>query len=263
MASSTGCAGQFRYGVGGFVVVWGTAFAVYFVIQFLQRDSLGASSADDAYAALLFGDMVGAVVAVCAGIILLLPAGASDDLPRTTRSFGAHYCCVLLLLLVGLVSLSITSRVRDVNMQLRSADDHISSDENYVCGRRTDVLSCPTQRIELSDAFRLWQKLHPGRQECWLNTSDVSVFTFGESLANATKFPTADFSRRDTYVEFPEYAECWLYGCGCVPEQREFNANLLRAETFATMLAVVTFFLFVCAPSPADEARGAYAPSRV
>ena len=259
------CAGQFRYGVGGFVVVWGTAAAVYFLVQFLQRDTLDGVPAEDAYAALLYADMVGAVVSVCAGIILLLPACAPesdlDNLPRATRTFGAHYCCVLLLLLISLVSLSVTSRVRDVNMQLRSAENHISSDENYVCGRRTDPLSCPTQRVELSDAFRKWQTRHPNLSECWLNTSDTNVnaFTFGEAFANATRFATSDFARRDTYLLFPEYAECYLYGCGCLPDQREFNTNLLRAETFATMFAVITFFLFVCAPSPADDApRGVY-----
>lgn len=260
MPSPQDCARQFRWGVGVFVVLWALAATGYFVAQFLQRDTLDGAPGADAYDALLYGDMVGAAVSFCAGLLLLLPVCSADPdldaLPRATRTFHTHYCLTLLLLLAGLVSLAVTSRVRDVNMQLRSAGDHVSADENYVCGRRSDPLSCPTQRIQLSEPFRRWETRHPGTAECWLNTSDTNVdaFTFGEVFANATRFATADFARRDTYLAFPEYAECYFYGCGCLPDQRALNENLLRVETFATMFAVITFFLFVCAPTPADYA---------
>ena len=92
--------------------------------------------------------------------------------------------------------------------------------------------ACPSRRVTLSDAYRRWEVANPDAVECWFNTSSVhpESFVWGAAFRFAARFRTADFRQPETYTAFEQYAPCFYYGCAeaCLPDQRDFNARLLR-----------------------------------
>jgi len=259
MASPSGrCCGTRQDGgratLGVLTLLLSGAALVYLLVEFNARVVLpGVPNDADA---LLWSDMASAALALVAGMLLLSPdwccsIGRHLHLLRRERTaaFG--------LLLVGAFLAGVVSaRVRNHNMRVDGQD------ESYVCGRLDDPAACPSRRVTLSDAYRRWEVANPDAVECWFNTSSVhpESFVWGAAFRFAARFRNADFRQPETYTAFEQYAPCFYYGCAeaCLPDQRDFNARLLRLEALMGVVWSVLAVLAVCARARYDTQ--VYAP---
>lgn len=204
---------------------------------------------------LLFGVDVAAVsLAVVASFLLLLPelcceARSKDD-PQSRSDARRERCTGSVVLVVAVVLLSASARIRDVNLSL-DTEKH----PNQVCGSQNLISSCPTSRVRLSEAYQNYLKAEP--VTCWLNTSSPSSasFNWGESLRNATVFPTSDFSDPDTYVKYPEYAKCFYWGCSreCNKESFEYLETMLKLEVALAVFYTGFAVVFMCVAIPEEH----------
>ena len=224
------------------LVLFGGA-AVFVAFEFMGRQQI--SGVPDDGDALFWADLAAVALAVAAGLMLMFPelcCTVNVDLSSLRR----ERLMTAALLLAAVVLTSISARVRDVNMKLRQ-------DESYVCGRFDDELACPSQRVQLSEAYQTWRTGNEDVVECYFNTSSLNpmAFVWGEEYANLTKLATANFASPDTYAAFPEYAPCFYYGCAedCTPDQRAFQTRMLRFEVLLSVVGFVGLTLTLCTKS--------------
>lgn len=231
-------AGRSTLGVAVFAVF--AAAAVYVLVEFGGRQQI-ADAPDDGDA-LFWADVAAAVLAVAAGIMLLFPEMCCS-INADVHSLRRERLATAALLLATVVLTSMTARVRDVNMKLRQ-------DESYVCGRIDDPLACPSQRVQLSEAYQTWRTGNENVVECYFNTSSLNpqAFVWGKEFDNLTKLATANFASVDTYADFPEYAPCFYYGCAedCTPGQRAFQTRMLRFEVLLSVVGFAALVLTLC-----------------
>ena len=243
--STKQAAGRSTLGVATVAAFAGAA--VYVLAEFGAREQIpGVPDDGDA---LFWSDFAATLLAVAAGALLLFPemcCAVNTDLSSLRR----ERLVTSALLLFAVLLTSITARVRDVNMKLRQ-------DESYVCGRFDDPLACPSQRVQLSEAYQTWRKGNEDVVECYFNTSSPNpmAFLWGEEYSNLTSLATSDFASADTYAAFPEYAPCFYYGCAesCTSGQRAFQTRMLRFEVLLSVVGFVCLTLALCT-------RAAYTP---
>lgn len=215
----------------------------YAFIESFQRPSLGID-AKDTPLLLQWVDMAAIVVAALAGVQLLSPELCCD--PGNAKAAKRERACVGLMLLFVVFCFSISSRIRNVNM-------NTFHDESKVCGRRDTALACPTQRINTSTDYTLW--LRDNAPTCWLNTSQDNTFTWDETFASASFLNTNDFSKKQTYIDFPQFAECYHFGCSelCNGDQRHYNDRMLHFEVLSTFVFVVILGALLCVRQPKKQ----------
>lgn len=210
---------------------------VYALVESTNRPYLKLADVADTPLLLQWVDFIALVVALLAGVQLLSPELCcdADDEISLKRERG----CVSIMLVFSAICFTISSRVRHVNVNTV----HI---ESTVCGRRDTPLACPTQRVNTSKNYELW--LRTNEPTCWLNTSLDTTFTWGEEFKDAAFLNTDDFSQKQTYVQYPQFAECYLFGCSesCNPDQRHYHTRMLAFETVATFSLIVLIAGVLC-----------------
>lgn len=208
---------------------------VYSFVESTHRPFLDVTDVSDTPLLLQWVDFIALFVALLAGVQLLSPELCCD---ADEISLKRERSCVSIMLVFSAICFSITSRVRHINVSTA----HI---ESTVCGRKDTPLACPTQRVNTSDSYTLW--LRANEPTCWLNTSLDTTFTWGEELKDAVFLNTDDFSLKQTYEEFPQFAECYLFGCSelCNQEERHYHMRMLAFETVVTfsLVALIAFVL--------------------
>lgn len=237
-----------RSALAGFALAAGGGALAYFLLQMSGREVLD-SNAQDGPGMLLWGDVVASFVIVCAGALLLLPKCCRFNGAQSRQALRGERNMIAFLLLIVAVITSITSRVRHLNMGTMH-------DESHVCGRRDAADACPSQRIELSEPYDLWRRNNKDESVCWFNTTAIvpDAFLWGEEFEYAESFPTADFSDPDTYNKYPQYAQCFYYGCAedCLPDVRAELETALRLEVAITVFAVAGIVLSLCGKTNYD-----------
>lgn len=241
-----------RRAAGVVIGVLGTIFAVFLLIEFVTRPKLNVSQFYDTPGMLLLGDAAAAVAAIAASVLLLMPECCCEkrrkDSPYVREDFRRERNTAALILVVAAVIVSTTVRIRDVNLRT-TPNDH------QVCGRRESRNACPTQRILINEDYNNYVKANG--QQCWLNTSSAvkDTFTWGEDLSQSKTFPTSDFGKKETYEIFPEFAECFYFGCSahCTPDSRTHNSRMLHWEAAFTMTFVMLVILSLCVALPTEQ----------
>ncbi len=231
-----------RSALAGIVLLGGGGALAYAMMEMSSRVVLD-SGAQDGPGMLLWGDIVAASVVVFVSVLLFLPDCCRLDGAQSRQTLRRERNMIAFLLLVVAVITSITSRVRHLNM-------NTMHDESYVCGRRDAADACPSQRIKLSDPYNLWLRNNEDESVCWFNTTAVTpdAFLWGEEFEYAETFPTADFGDPETYEKYPQYAQCYYYGCSedCLPNVRAHNDSMLRLEVAITVFSVAGIVLSLC-----------------
>lgn len=231
-----------RSTLAGAVLLAGGGALLYAVMMMSSRVVLD-SDAQDGPGMLLWGDIVAASIVVCVSALLFLPDCCRLEAAQSRRTLRRERNMIALLLLAVAVITSITSRVRHQN----TSTVH---DESYVCGRRDAEDACPSQRVKLSEPYNLWRRNNEDEPVCWLNTSAPTpdAFIWGEEFEYAESFPTVDFSDPETYEKYPQYAQCYYYGCSedCLPGVRRDNESMMRLEVAITVFSVAGIVLSLC-----------------
>lgn len=243
-------AGRVVFGV--FAAVFYGASAAYFVSEFgaMETLDLPAGAPDNTSASLVWADLGATVVGVLGALAVLMPEFCCGRGSESRVSFRRERFFVALLFLGATVIVSMTSRVRDNNINAENQN------ENFVCSRRDAPDACPTSRVKLSEAFRLWGRVNDAEDECWYNVSAPfpESFVWGEEYEFSGAYPTADFSDPQTYERFDgKYAPCFWWGCGCLPSQSAMQERLLRFEVLVQAISLAMTVLSLCLQSRYDE----------
>ena len=252
--SSEAChvSGIGRRAVGVVIGILGAVFGVFVLVELLTRPVLNVSQFHDTPGMLLAADAGASIAAIGACVMLLMPECCCEnrrkDSPSVREDFRRERNTAALLLVVSAVIVAATVRIRDVNVRT-------TPNEHQVCGRRGARYACPTQRVLLNaDYVSALDAEGPG---CWLNTSSavVDTFTWGEELSSSKVFPTADFSSKETYEEFTEYASCFYFGCSetCTPDSHAHNSRMLHWEAAFALVFVMLVVLSLCVALPSVQ----------
>lgn len=234
-------AGRATFGV--FVAVFFAASLAYFVVEFATLETLDVQTDTprNTNVTLLWADLAGCTFGVFAALVVLMPEFCCGQGSKERNAFRRERLSAALLLLAAAVFFSMTSRVRDNNI------NEDGRNENFVCSRRDAVDACPSSRIKLSEAFRMWSRANNPEDECWYNTSSSfpENFAWGEEFEFSGAYPTEDFADAETYNGI--YAPCFWWGCGsCLPSQSAMQERLLRYEALAQVGAIVATALSLC-----------------
>lgn len=252
MSEACHVSGIGRRAVGVVLGLFGAVFAVFLVLELTTRPTLAVSQLHDTPGMLLMADISAAAAAVVACVLLLLPECCCEsrliDSPSARKDFRRERDTAALVLIVGALVVATTARIRDVNFKP-------ASNEHQVCGRQKSPNACPTRRVLLSENYQNY--LLAAEPTCWLNTSSTSsdTFTWGQTLSNATNFPTNDFAEKATYEEFTQYAECFYFGCSkeCTPDSYSHNSRMLHYEAAFAVGFVVLVAATMCVALPAVQ----------
>lgn len=228
-------------------------FFVVFLVEYTNRPVLvdaDTLSGRDTPSLLLGADIAATLVGCASSVLLLLPEVCCEvrrkDDPRSRSDARRERCTGAVVLVVSVVVLSATARVRDVN---------ISPEEHHVCGTKGSVASCPTTRVNLSPAYVNWLKAEP--PSCWLNTSSPmsSSFTWGKDQSNLSFYPTSDFSDPNTYLKHPEYSKCFYWGCSELCNKESFNQQQTMLALEVALAIIYTGFavVFMCVSLPEES----------
>jgi len=239
---------------GIFGVCFFSASFVYFIIEFASLETLDLPSdaPENTNLALLWTDFAACAVGFSGALVVLMPDFCCGEGSKERTVFRRERFFAALLFLIATLLVSMTSRVRDNNI---NQEGH---NENFVCSRRDALDACPSSRVKLSEAFRLWSRANDPEDECWYNTSSSfpEAFTWGEEFEFSEAYATADFNDAETYEQYPDYAPCFWWGCGsCLPSQRAMHERLLRYEVLVQVGSLVATALSLCLQSVYHEQR--------
>ena len=252
MSSACAVESSGRIVAGVVIGLLSSVFLVIFMLEYLQRPTLDIPASnlhEDTPLLLLWADMTALAAGFVSAFLLLLPElcceTRDEDDPTCREDFRRERNTASLVLVITVVVFSVTARIRDVNVKT-SMDDH------HVCGARTSIYACPTQRAMLSEDYVDFLNVET---TCWFNTTAEasSQFTWGADLKNASVYPTSDFSLKDTYVSYPEYANCFYWGCGgplCNPEMFAHQEIMLKLEIAVAVLFVGLVLVSMCVSVP-------------
>lgn len=236
-------------------------FTILVCSLFISRPELDidVSLYQDTSLLLFWTDVAALSAGLVAAVLLLLPELCCEtrrkDDPSCREDFRRERNTAALALVIVVVLFSATARIRDVNFST-DLNDH------QVCGSRTSVRSCPTQRALLSPDYVEYLK---ASETCWFNTSapTVTAFNWGESLKDASAYPTSDFSKKETYELHPEFAKCFYWGCGgekCNPEMYNYQDAMLKLEVAIAVIFTGLVIVAMCVGLP--ETQYAYVSVR-
>ena len=245
--------------IAGVVVgLLSTVFLILFLIEFSNRPTLDLPSSlyENTPVLLLWADIAALAAGFVSSFLLLLPELCCEtrdrDDPSCRDDFRRERNTAALVLIIAVVVFSTTARIRDVNLSTVEND-------HQVCGARSSVYSCPTQRARLSDDYLNFLKVE---DTCWFNTTapNAQAFTWGQALKGASVYPTADFSKKETYETFPEFSECYYWGCGgslCTPTAYTHHDVLLKLEVAVAVIFTGLVLVAMCVGLP--DTQYAYA----
>ena len=253
---SSACASESsgRIIAGAVVGLLSSVFLILFIIEFSNRPTLDLASSlyEDTPLLLLWADIAALTAGFVSSFLLLLPelcceTRARDD-PSCRDDFRRERNTAALVLIITVVVFSATARIRDVNMNTMKND-------HQVCGARSSIYSCPTQRARLSEDYLDFLNVET---TCWFNTTApaVGAFTWGQALKDASVYPTSDFSKKETYETFPEFANCYYWGSGgslCTPDVYTHHDILLKLEIAVAVIFTGLIFVAMCVGLPVTQ----------
>ena len=228
-------------------------FLILFLIEFSTRPTLDLPLSglyEDTPLLLLWADIVALAAGFVASFLLLLPELCCEtrdrDDPSCRDDFRRERNTAALVLIITVVVFSATARIRDVNLSTEKND-------HQVCGARSSTYSCPTQRARLSNDYLDFLKA--GQPTCWFNTTApiTQAFTWGQAFNVASVYPTADFSKAETYEAFPEFANCYYWGCGgslCTPKTHAHHDIMLKLEVAVAVIFTGLILIAMCVGLP-------------
>ncbi|MBM93562.1 MAG: hypothetical protein CMF51_02275 [Legionellales bacterium] len=236
-------------------------FSVLFFLEYSYRPVLDidVSLYEDTSLLLFWADAAALSSGLVSAILLLLPELCCEtrrkDDPSSREDFRRERNTAALVLVIAVVVFSATARIRDVNFSTEPND-------HQVCGSQTSARSCPTQRALLNPDYVEYLK---ASETCWFNTSapTANAFNWGESLKDASAYPTSDFSKKETYELHPEFAKCFFWGCGgelCNPEMYNHQDVMLKLEVAVAVIFTGLVIVAMCVGLP--ETQYAYVSVR-
>ena len=182
-------AGRSVFGVFG--VIFFAASFVYFIVEFASLETLDlpSNAPENTNLTLLWTDFAACAVGFCGALVVLMPEFCCGEGSKERTVFRRERFFAALLFLIATVLVSMTSRVRDNNV---NQEGH---NENFVCSRRDALDACPSSRVK-QRAVSTVEPLEQSDDECWYNTSSSfpELFTWGEEYEFSETLATADLT---------------------------------------------------------------------